>query len=808
MTRLLTTLIFCLALASLRIAPAAADSSNPTPGDKFRQLDGIFPTPTSTRNAAGTPGPAYWQQQVDYKIETALDEEKQMLTGAETVTYTNNSPDALTFLWVQLDQNLHRTDSVSSLTQTVTEMEKASYGRLRYDLEKDFGGGYEIQSVKTSSGAPLQHSIVDTMMRIDLPQALQPGQKTTFSIAWTFKITDATITRARSGYEFFKKDGNYIYVIAQWFPRLAAYTDVKGWHTKHFLGMGEFTLEFGNYDVAITVPADHIVSATGVLQNPDDVLTTAQIRRLKEARTSEKPVFIVTPDEAQKNEASKQTATKTWRFKARKVRDFAFASSRKFIWDAQGLEQTDGSRVLAMSFYPRRGMPLWNKYSTPAIIHTLTVYSRYTFLYPYPVAQSVNGPVGGMEYPMISFNGPRPEEDKKTGEKAYSRRSKYTLISVVIHETGHNYFPMVINSDERNWAWMDEGINTFLEFRAEQEWEKDYPSQRGDPRTIVDYMKGKQQVPIMTQADSVPNLGDNAYGKPAAALTILRETILGRELFDFAFKEYARRWKFKRPMPEDFFRTIEDASGVDLDWFWRGWFYTTDHVDISIDGVTRYSIDTKNPDVEQPLKRQKKKDEPLSLTQRRDKNEERLVKRDPDLLDFYNENDRYTVTDKDRKKYTKLVEGLKDWEKEILKEKKNFYVLDFSNKGGLVMPIILAITYEDGSEEELRLPAEIWRLSPLKVRKLLVRDKLITSVVVDPHWETADTDVENNNFPRRIESAQVDVFKMDHSKMGRNLMKDVLDGEKVKAEEEEKKNSGEDAKIPKETPGDGENTDL
>ncbi len=791
MTRFLTLLLFCLATGSFLVSPATATSIDLARGDKFRQLDEILPTPGPTRNASGAPGAHYWQQKVDYQIEVAIDDKTQALTGAETITYTNNSPDTLRYLWVQLDQNRHRTDSVSSLTQATREMNKASYGKLRFELEKDFGGGHQILSVTTSAGAPLAHTVVDTMMRIDLPQALQPGQRTTFSIAWTFKIPDATVSRSRSGYEFFEKDENYIYVMAQWFPRLAAYSDVKGWHTKQFLGLGEFTLEFGDYQVAITVPDDHIVSATGELQNVDDVLTATMRDRMAQAQDAEAPVFIVTPDEAKNAESkddedSKKTATKTWRFAAENVRDFAFASSRKFIWDAQGHEQSDGSRVLAMSFYPNEGVPLWDKYSTAAIIHTLNVYSRYTFLYPYPIAQSVNGPVGGMEYPMVSFNGPRPDEDKETGEKAYSSLSKYSLISVIIHEIGHNYFPMVVNSDERNWTWMDEGLNTFLQFLAEEEWEEEYPSRRGEPRSIVDYMKGARQVPIMTQSDSVLDLGNNAYGKPATALNILRETILGRELFDFAFREYAIRWKFKRPMPADFFRSMEDASGVDLDWFWRGWFYTTDHVDISIDGVTRYSVDTKNPDIERPLKRDKKKGEPLSLTKQRNKDIERLVDRKPDLLDFYNENDRYTVTKKDQKKYTGLVEGLEDWEKEILEKEENFYVLDFSNKGGLVMPIILAITYEDGSEEEIRLPAEIWRLSSSTTRKLLVSDKFISSVVVDPHWETADTDIENNNFPRRVVPSRIEVFKMDYKTMARNLMKDVLDGEKEEAEEKEK----------------------
>ena len=785
MTRYLTVL-FLLVLGATS-AWGQIDPGRSKFDDRFRQLDEILPTPNTYRTASGAPSRLYWQQQVDYQIEVELDDENQTLTGSEVITYTNNSPDTLTYLWVQLDQNRHRADSLANLTQTSRSRERISYAGIRAEFERDFGGGHNIKSVKSVNGRDLRYTITDTMMRIDMPRPLYPGQSFIFEIEWDYKIINANWFRARSGYEYFEEDDNYIYAIAQWFPRLAAYTDSSGWNTKQFLGSGEFTLEFGNYRVEITVPDDHIVSATGSLQNPSAVLTSAQRRRLEQAANADKPVFIVTPDEAEDNESSSPDGTKTWIFRARNVRDFAFASSRKFIWDAQGHKQRRGDDVMAMSFYPKEGNPLWERYSTHAIIHTLEVYSRFTFDYPYPVAQSVNGPVGGMEYPMISFNGPRPEDEddkdrkargqdqaddaEEAGETAdvaeedgngedeekertYTRGTKYALISVIIHEIGHNYFPMIVNSDERQWTWMDEGFNTFLQFIAEQEWEMDYPSRRGEPRKIKDYMKSKRQVPIMTQSDSVLNLGNNAYAKPATALVILRETILGRELFDFAFKEYAQRWKFKHPTPADFFRTMEDASGVDLDWFWRGWFYTTDHVDISIDKVTRYTLDSKDPDIEQPKKRQEKADEPLSLTQQRDAEIERRVDRFPELADFYNENDRFTVTNKDRNKYNKLIDGLEEWEREMLSKMENFYFLEFSNKGGLVMPIVLAIYYDDGSEEELRIPAEIWRRNPKKATKLLLRDKFISSIVIDPHWETADVAIENNYFPPRVVPSQ------------------------------------------------------
>ncbi|MFM7515960.1 MAG: M1 family metallopeptidase, partial [Pirellula sp.] len=562
--------------------------------DKFRQLEEILPTPNSYRSASGEPGPDYWQQRVDYTIDVRLDETDNSIHGSETIRYRNQSPHTLRYLWVQLDPNIFAPDSDANRTRSgrIGFGNRASMGELDSILERTqrFDGRCMIESVTDSLGKGLDTFTVDTMMRIDLPEPLLSGQEFSLKIQWSYLINNSKLIGGRTGYEPFEKDGNSIYEIAQWFPRLAAFTDVTGWQHKQYLGQGEFTLEFGDYLVRITAPADHIVAATGELQNPNEVLSEAQRERLEQARTAERPVLIVTPEEAKENEKEKSDQLKTWIFRAEAVRDFAFATSRKFIWDAQGHRVNDNF-VMAMSYYPNEGNPLWSKYSTHAIIHTLNVYSRYTFDYPYPVAISVNGPVGGMEYPMICFNGPRPREDG-----TYSASTKYDLITVIIHEVGHNYFPMIVNSDERQWSWMDEGLNTFLQYLAEQEWEQDYPSQRGEPELIVPYMQSTNQVPIMTNSDSIMQFGPNAYSKPATALNILRETILGRELFDFAFKEYARRWKFKRPMPADFFRTMEDATARDLDWFWRGWFYTTDHVDIALDKIDMYMVDRRTPD--------------------------------------------------------------------------------------------------------------------------------------------------------------------------------------------------------------------
>lgn len=769
--------------------------------DKFRQLDEVLPTPNVYRNAAGEPGHHYWQQKVDYTIEARLDEEKRRIDASETITYYNNSPDTLKYLWVQLDQNKFRNDSMSALTTTFggignrgpatqsangSSPAKLSMGALRrQQFVDDNELGYQINSVKDTRGKSLHYVVVGTLMRVDLATPLKPKASTEFAIDFGFNIVEEDAVSARSGYEHFPDDeregGNDIFLLAQWFPRLAAYTDYEAWTNKEFIGRGEFTLEFGNYDVKMTVPADHIVSSTGVLQNPKDVLTREQRNRLEKAKNADRPVFIVTAEEALENEKEGTSKTKTWHFKAENVRDFAWASSRKFMWDARGYEQKgDVKHVMAMSFYPKEGGDLWKKYSTESVIHTLDVYNRFTFEYPYPTAQSVNGPVGGMEYPMITFNGPRTEL-QDDGSRTYSLAEKRFLIGVVIHEIGHNYFPMVVNSDERQWTWMDEGLNSFLDGVAGREWDPNIPW-GVEPRDVTGYMKSSSQVPIMTQSDSVLHLGPNAYTKPAAALNILRETILGRELFDFAFKEYAQRWMFKRPTPADFFRTMEEASGVDLDWFWRGWFYSTDHVDISIDRVYKLRLDTKDPDIDLARQREAELDKPISLTVERNEQEGRKlwVERFDDISDYYDENDQYTPTNKDRNKYRDFLKKLEPWERtafeRAVREDKNYYVMDFSNLGGLVMPIILEMEFADGSKEMMRIPAEIWRRTPKAVSKLVVtdKDKELISVTVDPRWETADVDVENNYYPRRIIPSRVEAYKSKKStsRVSMDLMQD------------------------------------
>jgi hypothetical protein len=727
--------------------------SKSNPADKFRQLEEILPTPNEYRAASGAPGYKYWQQRADYVIDVELDDANQRIVGRETITYKNLSPDSLNYLWLQLDHNIFAKDSDNITTRTAPDVENLNVSAVEQLAARTYDGRVNITAVRDAKNNNLRYTVVKTMMRVDLPAPLAPNGTFVFSVEWNHLINNQRIFGGRGGYEYFARDGNYLYEIAHWFPRMAAYTDVNGWQHKQFLGSGEFTLEFGNYLVRITAPNDHVVTATGVLQNPNEVLKPEWRQRLKQAETAKEPIKIVTNEEAKANEASKPTGKKTWIFKADDVRDFAFASSRKFIWDAQG-HNVGGNRVMAMSFYPNEGNPLWEKYSTHAIIHTLNVYSRYTFVYPYPVAISVNGPVGGMEYPMICFNGPRPRPDG-----TYSAQTKYGLISVIIHEVGHNYFPMIVNSDERQWTWMDEGLNSYVQFLAESEWEKNYPSRRGEPQRITDYMASENQVPIMTNSESIPQFGANAYGKPATALNILRETVLGRDLFDFAFKEYAMRWKFKRPQPADFFRTMEDASGVDLDWFWRGWFYTTDHVDISIENVKLYQISTQNPEIEKALRRKENENKPETLSQQRNENLPKRVDQYPSLRDYYNDFDQFAVTQEERDAYQKFLSTLSAKDKELLNAGYYFYVVDLKNIGGLVMPLIFRLEYVDGTTEEVRIPAEIWRYNHTDISKLLTAKKELKSIVLDPNLETADTDLTNNFFPRRPVKSRFELFK-------------------------------------------------
>jgi hypothetical protein len=706
--------------------------------EKFEQIDEKLPTPNSYRTGAGAPGPAYWQQRADYEIAVVLNDEDQSITGNEIITYYNNSPSALNFLWIQLDQNVRAKDADK---YKINERFYAGYSvdakRLPHlTFDADFDGGFRIISIEDMEGNGLSFHRVKTMMRIDLAEPLKPGSVVKFKIDWNYLIGNRRDDDERSGYEYFPEDDNYLFTIAQFYPRMAVFDDFNGWQNKQFLGQGEFTLNFGNFDVKITAPADHVIAATGSLQNESLVLNPIQLERLQSARASfDAPVVIITEDEAVLNEGSRSDQTKTWHYKADNVRDFAWVSSRKFIWDAQAV-QLDQKTTMAMSLYPKEGNPLWEQESTKAVVNTLKTYSEMTIEYPYPVAISVHTADIGMEYPMICFNYGRPNT-----KGSYSAMMKWSMISVIIHEVGHNFFPMIINSDERQWSWMDEGLNTFLETKTSMEWYPEMPIQLGTPATIKEYMSGEKDFmrPIMTNSENILFFGNNAYSKPSAALFLLRETIMGPELFDYSFKEYARRWAFKHPKPADFFRTMEDASAIDLDWFWRGWFYTTDYVDINLEGVSWYVLS-----------------EPVSKFQ------SKYISTYVDgtkLTDFEATPQPWYVF-KDKKglidDYLHPVDQNEVMEKFI---GKNAYELYFRNDGGLVSPIIIKWIYEDGTAEIEKIPAEIWRLNESQVTKIFIKEKVVSQIILDPLDQTADVNFQNNYFPKTKFPSKFDRFK-------------------------------------------------
>ncbi len=734
--------------------------------NKFRQLKQELPTPNVYRTASGAPGHEYYQQRANYDIKIELDDENQLIRGTERITYINNSPDRLDYLWLQLDQNMRAQGSDAYLIQ-VEKMEDFNTLEKVHRKMFQFDGGFKIEYIKATNGEDMEYAINKTMMRIDLKTPLQPGKSISFDLKWWYNINDRMKMGGRAGYEYFPEDENYLYTIAKFFPRMCVYNDVEGWQNKQFLGNGEFTLPFGDYNVEIKVPDDHMIAATGILQNESQVLTSSQRERLIAAKKDfSKPTIIITQDEATENEKTKSKKTKVWKFKAENVRDFAFASSRKFIWDVMPVKIEDKT-TLAMSYYPKEGNPLWEKYSTEVVAHTLEVYSEHTIPYPYPVAISVHAAAIGMEYPMICFNFGRPEKDG-----TYSPRTKYGMMSVIIHEVGHNFFPMIINSDERQWTWMDEGLNTFLQYVTEQKWEKNYPSRRGPAYLICDYMGGDKEYisPIMTNSESIWQFGNNAYGKPATALNILRETIMGRELFDYAFKVYANRWAFKHPTPADFFRTMEDASGVDLDWFWRGWFYTTDHVDIALSEVKLFQLNTGNPSIEKQWTKDLEENKTQFIGDIRnnsDENKTRLEKK-PELADYYNKQDPFAIEAADKQDFERLQGTLSQQDKDLLNSGMYFYELSFDNIGGLVMPLIIKVEFKDGTSEEIRIPAEIWRRDNYKVSKVLYFGKEANAFILDPYLETADTDVSNNSWPRKIEPTRFKLF--EEQRMNENPM--------------------------------------
>jgi hypothetical protein len=739
-------------------------------GNKFEQLGTILPTPNEYRTASGAPGNKYWQQRADYDISCTLDEKNLVLTGSELVTYYNNSPDVLHYLWFQLDENEHSSINNAGYEDASTLNRGVTVNALEEMLNKkaDNGFGVKIIALTNTAGKPFNYTINKTMMRVDLPTPLQPKQKIQLNIKWSYKIPDRMAQGGRGGYEFFPEDGNHLFTITQWYPRLCVYSDFQGWQNHQFTGRGEFALTFGNFTVKMTVPSDHVVMSTGVCQNYANVLTPAQFKRWQTAQTAKEPVEIVTLSEAVNAEKTKATTTKTWIFKADSVRDFAWGSSRKFIWDAMPVT-VEGKKVMCMSGYPKEAYGLYRKFSTKVVAHTIKTYSDFTIPYPYPVAQSIEAS-NGMEYPMICFNYGRTEKDG-----TYSETVKNGMIGVIIHEVGHNFFPMIINSDERQWSWMDEGLNTFVEYLTEELWDNKFPSRRGPAFTIADYMRlpKNQLEPIMTNSENIIQFGPNAYSKPATGLNILRETIMGRELFDYAFKQYAKRWAFKHPEPADFFRTMEDASGEDLDWFWRGWFYSTDACDIAIDTVkvAVYDADAKlttNTGDRTTLRSVDKPQVPAfdDISKVRNRADKKIVfatDADTTLRDFYwryarglepYDTTRYPVTarafavdeptNEEKQKYTGT----------------HLYEITFSNKGGLVMPIIVELTLEDSTKILEKIPAQIWRKNEQKVTKVFATPKKAIKIVLDPMKETADIDEKNNVWPKNNEVQEPSRFAL------------------------------------------------
>ena len=749
----ISLLLFSSSVISQRIQTEQINTN------KFRQLNQEFSSPNMFRTASGAPGPAYYQQQADYKINIELDDLNKKIYGDEIVTYTNNSPDQLDYLWVQLDQNIRSKDS-PSLIRDSSKLVEPAYIPNSFDddfLKKPFDGGFNINHVRGIDNKPLDYFINQTMMRIDLPEPLKTGQSFSFKVKWNYNINNRLEDRGRSGYETFPSDDNRAYTIAQFFPRMCVYDEVEGWQNYQFWGDGEFALPFGNYEVNITVPADHILEATGELINRKEVYTKEMMKRFNQAKKSfDEPVLIVTQEEAEITEKSFSKDKKTWKFIAENVRDFAFATSRKYILDMMAVKIGEDT-VMAVSLYPREGNPMWEDFSTITVVETLKFYSDYTFNYPYHKAVSVHAHRVGMEYPMICFNFGRPNIDG-----SYSDDEKFGMIGVIIHEIGHFFFPMIVNSDERQWAWMDEGINTYVQYLTEQEFGKKYPeiiypyknfpSDRGPAEMIVDYMSVDQNylAPIMSNPENVYSLGPNAYGKPATALNILRETVMGRELFDYAFKKYSNRWKFKHPTPEDFFRTMEDASAVDLDWFWRGWFYTTDYVDIGIKEINQYYV---SPNPSEELKKMLIDEMGIPRNSWRP-----LI-----FLDKF-ENDKENNKEKAPLDNSKLLNNYlnENYSKEEISKlniPKYYYEVIFDKPGGLVMPIIIDIEYDDGTTERKKYPAQVWRKNDLEVRKVLTSNKKILSIKLDPDKETADIDVSNNSWPKVESNSDFDNFK-------------------------------------------------
>jgi hypothetical protein len=619
----------------------------------FSPLD--LPAPNAQREGSGAPGPGYWQQQVDYSIDATVEPETRLVSGKGRVTYHNNSPDALDYLWLHLEQNSFRDDGLASAVSP-----RGPDGKRRGGSD-----GYTISAVKGVDGAELKFTPMDLVARLDLPAPLPPGGTFSWDMEWSFKIPDGVYRRF--GLE--KVEQGKIVEVAQWFPCVAVYDDVYGWNTLPYIGSGEFYTNFGDYDVRISVPREDLVVATGVLQNPTEVWTAEQQARWEKAKSSTETVMIRSADEVGKAETRPAgDGPLTWHFKASKVRTFAFAASDAFILDAASLDGTPDS-TLCVSAYPKEATPNWT-HSTQMLRTAMGGFNERWSKFPWPVMTNVNGPERGMEYPQIIFCG--------------SRRDERSLYGVTAHELGHNWFPMVVNTDERRHGWMDEGFNTFIDYYSAWDWfsepDQDAINRRGsgNPSSGGTLMRSTQVLPIDTPPDRLTGglNGALSYGKTAQGLVLLRESILGPERFDAAFRTYIRRWSFKSPQPSDFFRSMDDAAGMDLAWFWREWFQETDVLDQAIGSVVQ----------------------PLAA--------------------WHKDTGEWTWTP------GKVV---------------------VENRGDMVMPLVFRVTFEGGEQRTVTLPVDIWNNTNRWTEPIPASAK-ITSVVIDPETAFPDMDRTNNTW--------------------------------------------------------------
>lgn len=718
---------FCqFLMLPLAIAVSAVAHAEATP---FSPLGSLVDPPSATRGADGRPTSTYWQQHIAYDIDATLDVERRVINAQAELRYTNNAPQALDAIWFEISPEATTKDAIAHRSATIN-VDSASVRDLRGLREQEErGGGLVVSSVADSEDRPLAFEARGTQLRVALPRPLASGQTVRIKLAWRVALVDLDRKGGRTGYMLLSS-GDPIFHIAQWYPQPVAFTDYGGWRNVPFVDHGEFAPELGDYNVSLTLPAGQLVAATGVLTNEADVLTGVERTRLARLRQGKVTEIVTAAEAATKRRSSE---TRTWRFAARNVRDFALAASLRYRWDAT-LAGT--SAVRAMTFYPSEASALWRPLALPAIGHALDVYGRMTFDYPYPVVQAAFGPNDGMEHTMLAFSRYPPDGPNGT----YSRERKRDFLWVLTHEVGHNWFPLIVNSDERAWTWMDEGLTSYLETLATLEWSGDYTTRPNLPAMLGAEREATGRQPPMTPANAVVDLFPTQYHRPAAALQVLRELVLGRETFDRAFRAYARAWMFKRPTPGDFFRTINQESGADLDWFWRAWFFSTDHVDLSLERVAALRLVAVPADA---IPAPADATPPANLTVLRNAAEGRrlMVEQVPRLADAYDRIPERTLAGA-----TPSAHAVVDVQRTLdaLGQGGVFYELDIRNRGGVVSPVPIRIDYRDGTSERYVVPVELWFGDTKRAQHILWRAKSIRSVTLDPDAATGDVDRGNN----------------------------------------------------------------